>query len=134
MIHERFLQSAISIKRAHIKLIGDLDKYQKMAESTLRALQKAMGEMDRIERRAEEARKQKNPDENSAESILKVLSNIEEEGEKIENFIAPINDEIEKLAMEEQILYEKICEAHPDLDEETIVYVVSARLKHEGLM
>ena len=102
MIHERFLQSAISIKRAHLKLLTDLEKYQRMAESTLRVLQKAMGDLDRIERKAEEARKKKDVDENSAESILKVISNIEEEGKKIENFIAPINDEIEKLAMEER--------------------------------
>ena len=134
MIQERYLQSAVNLKKAYIKLFTDLEKYQTMAQNTLRVLQKAMGDMDRIERKADEARKSKQPPENSMESVLEVISNIEEEGTRIENLIKPINDDIEKLAMEERVLYEKICEAHPDLDEETIVYVVSARLKQEGLV
>ena len=136
MINEQYLQGAIRIKKTYLKLINQLDEYHKMASESMKCLTKAQADIEMIEDRLKQNRKNKIPDsmDVAVNNIFKVMSDLEEEGNRIERFIDPIKKEIEKLAIEEQILYKGICEAHQDLEEDTIIYIVQARLKQEGLI
>jgi DNA repair exonuclease SbcCD ATPase subunit len=135
MIEEKFLVAAVNIKRSYLKLTSNLDFYKRRAEQTLEKLQAAYGEVENLEGEIAELKKKKdtNVDPNLTSKVLTILSEIEQEGNKIEKFVEPLNKEIEKLAMEEQELYRVIVEAHPNLSEDQIVESVGLRLKKEGL-
>jgi hypothetical protein len=129
MIDEKFLIAAVNIKKNYIKLTSNIDFYKKRTEKTLEVLSNSLKELEIIEKDIKD--KDKNPD--SLNSILSVLSKIEEEGNKIEKFVEPLNKEIEKLAIEEQELYRVIVEKHSELSEDQIVESVRKRLEKENL-
>ena len=135
MIEEKFLVAAVNIKRSYLKLTSNLDFYKRRAEQTLEKLQDAYGQVENLENEIAELKKKKdqNVDPNLTSKVLNILSEIEQEGNKIEKFVEPLNKEIEKLAMEEQELYRIIVESHPNLSEDQIVESVGLRLKKEGL-
>ena len=135
MIEEKFLVAAVNIKRSYLKLTSNLDFYKKRAEQTLEKLQEAYGKVENLENEIKELKKQKdqNTDPNLTTKVLSILGEIEEEGNRIEKFVEPLNKEIEKLAIEEGELYRVIVETHPNLSEEQIVEAVRLRLKKEGL-
>jgi hypothetical protein len=135
MIEEKFLVAAINIKRSYIKLTSNLDFYKKRAEQTLDKLQDAYLKVENLEDEIKVMKKKKdqNLDPNLTSKVLEILNEIEEEGNKIEKFVEPLNKEIEKLAIEEQELYRIIVETHSNLSEEQIVEAVRLRLKKEGL-
>jgi predicted nucleic acid-binding Zn-ribbon protein len=135
MIEEKFLVAAVNIKRSYFKLTSNLDFYKKRAEQTLDKLKDAYGKVESLENEIKEIKSKKdtNVDPNLTAKVLSILSEIEEEGNKIEKFVEPLNKEIEKLAVEEQELYRRIVETHSDLSEEQIVEAVRLRLKKEGL-
>ena len=135
MIEEKFLVAAVNIKRSYLKLTSNLDFYKRRAEQTLEKLQEAYGKVETLENEIKELKKQKdqNADPNLTTKVLSILSDIEEEGNRIEKFVEPLNKEIEKLAIEEGELYRIIVETHPNLSEEQIVEAVRLRLKKEGL-
>jgi len=134
MIEERFLVAAVNIRKTYIKLTSNLDLYKNKAESTLKALEKAYKEVEMIGDRLATAKKEKKTIEPVSDDLLKILSDIEEEGNKIEKFVEPLNKEIESLAVEEQELYRNICERHKDLSEDQIVEIVRKRLEKENLL
>ena len=135
MIEEKFLVAAVNIKRSYLKLTSNLDFYKRRAEQTLEKLQDAYSQVENLEDEIAELKKKKDPnvDPNLTTKVLTILSEIEQEGNKIEKFVEPLNKEIEKLAMEEQELYRVIVETHPNLSEDQIVESVGLRLKKEGL-
>ena len=135
MIEEKFLVAAVNIKRSYFKLTSNLDFYKKRAEQTLDRLKDAYGKVESLENEIKEIKNKKdtNVDPNLTAKVISILNEIEEEGNKIEKFVEPLNKEIEKLAVEEQELYRKIVETHSDLSEEQIVETVRLRLKKEGL-
>lgn len=135
MIEEKFLMAATKIKRDYIKLTSNLDFYKKRAEQTLEKLQEAYSKVETLEKEIKDIKKKKdqNADPNLTTKVLSILNDIEEEGNRIEKFVEPLNKEIEKLAIEEAELYRVIVETHPELSEAQIVESVSLRLKKEGL-
>jgi DNA repair exonuclease SbcCD ATPase subunit len=135
MIEEKFLVAAVNIKRSYLKLTSNLDFYKRRAEQTLEKLQDAYNQVEDLEGEIAELKKKKdqNVDPNLTSKVLTILSEIEQEGNKIEKFVEPLNKEIEKLAMEEQELYRVIVETHPNLSEDQFVESVGLRLKKEGL-
>lgn len=134
MIEERFLIAAISIRKTYLKLTSNLDLYRNKAEGTLKALETAYEEVMKIDKRLSDAKKNKETIEPVSDDLLKILANIEEEGDRIEKFVEPLNKEIESLAVEEQELYRNICEAHSELSEDQIVDIVRKRLIKENLL
>jgi hypothetical protein len=135
MIEEKFLVAAVNIKKSYLKLTSNLDFYKRRAEQTLEKLNEAYSRVENLENEINKIKKQKdqNADPDLTTKVLSILSEIEEEGNRIEKFVEPLNKEIEKLAIEEGELYRIIVETHPNLSEEQIVESVRLRLKKEGL-
>lgn len=135
MIEEKFLQAAVNIRKTYLKLTSNLDFYKKRAEQTLEKLETAYSKIENIENEIKELKKKKdkNTDTNITNKVFLLLNEIEEEGNKIEKFVEPLNKEIEKLAIEEQELYRIIVEKNPELSEDQIIEAVRLRLIKEGL-
>lgn len=130
MIDEKFLQSAVRIRRTYLKLSNNLELYKsatigisKKLDSTLEDLKNL--EDDYVERKVE--------GKETLEKLLKVIDSVEEEGRRLEKLVEPINSEIEKLVKEEQELYRQITSTHHNLSEDQIVKEVKDRLIKEGL-
>jgi hypothetical protein len=135
MIEEKFMLAAINIRKTYLKLTSNLDFYKNRAEQTLEKLQTALSQIEGIENEIKDLKKKKDQkkDTNITNKVFLLLNEIEEEGNKIEKFVEPLNKEIEKLAVEEQELYRLIVEKHPELSEDQIVEAVRLRLIKENL-
>lgn len=130
MIDEKFLKSAVQIRRNYLKLINNLDLYKSAASSISNKLEETLKEINSLE--ADYA-DNKIDSKQTLESTLKIIDGIEAEGKRLAGLIEPINQEIEKLAIQEQELYRQITTHHYDLSEDEIVSVVRDRLIDEGL-
>lgn len=131
MINENFLSAAVRIRRKFLEVNSDIEIYRSKAEKTLGKLEETIAKIEEIQEKIKDKK------EGDATKILKdmvvFLGEVEEEGKSLENHLAPLNKEIERLALEEQELYRNICEKHPDLSEEKIVECVRKRLVKENL-
>lgn len=128
MIDEKFLIAAVNIRKNYFKITSNIDFYKKRAEKTLEVLDKSLKEIDEIKNEIKN-----NESADTVNSLLSLLLKIEEEGNKLEKFVDPLNKEIERLALEEQELYRVIVEKHPELSESQIVESVRKRLEKERL-
>lgn len=132
MIDEVFLVAAVNIKKKYYDLTGNLKDYEQRMQVTKSKLDKAIEDIEKID--AEVKNRKTDGSKDLMAELLSVLENIDNEGRAIENFMDPINKGIEKLAVEEQELYRRICEKHPSLSEAQIVESVKERLKKENLL
>jgi hypothetical protein len=135
MIHERFLQSAVNIRRTYLKVSNNLDNYHEKAKEMLDVLNTTVDKITGLKENVVKANsgKSKMTDQEALSQLLKILQDVEDEGKTMEKMTDPLNKEIEKLAKEEQELYEQIKLAHPLLTDEQIVESVKTRLIQEGL-
>jgi hypothetical protein len=136
MIQERFLISAVNIRRRYLKISNQLDIYNKKAKDTLSTLNETLKKLEELKENVNKANSGKGPKITEKEaflSLLKIIGTIEDEGKSIEKLTDPINKEIEKLSLEEQELYKQIIKNHPELTESQIVDSVKQRLLSEGL-
>jgi hypothetical protein len=134
MIDEKFLVAAVNIKKKYISLTSDINKYHDRAKKTIEKLDLTLKEIEKIQEKIKENAKNKKLDSNGVlNTMIKIVSEIEDEGKSLEKYIEPLNREIEKLAVEEQELYRMICEKHSNLSEDQIVESVKQRLEKESL-
>jgi hypothetical protein len=134
MIDDKFLVAAVNIKRKYISVTSDINKYHDRAKKTVEKLDSTLKEIEDIKSSMKEKAMNKKLDSNEIlQSMIRIITEIENEGKSLENYINPLNKEIEKLAIEEQELYRIICEKHSDLTEEQIVESVKERLIKENL-
>ena len=129
MIDEKFLVASVNIRKKYIGLSDNLDTYKNKAELTLGDLEKARESLKKIENG--------NYDKENLsglEQIVNIITDLEESQNRLERFLEPINKNIEKLLVEENELYAKICEKHSNYTEQQIVYFVKERLKKEKLL
>lgn len=136
MINENYLKNAISIRRTYLKLSSNMDIYQKKAESISSKLNETISKIDILQSKAEDSRNNKNDNDSNfyLSELMKILNEVEEDGASLENLVNPLNNQIEKLALEEQELYRQIKEKHYNLSDDEIVKEVHDRLLKENLI
>ena len=133
-IDEKYLKTAINIRRTYLKLINNVDLYKDRATQVSDKLEETINKLNSFKDEISDKHSKKNITEKEGlNKLLEIINDIDEEGKKLEKLIAPINTEIEKLAKEEQELYRQIVEHHYNLTEDEIVSIVRDRLIQEGL-
>lgn len=132
MIDEIFLQNAIRIRRTYLKLSSNMDLYQRKAKEVIETLDSTISKIDELHERSSKKSKDDNTQQLLSE-LMKILDDVDDEGKSLENLVAPLNSDIEKLALEEQELYRQIKKKHHNLTEEQILESVRARLISENL-
>lgn len=131
MIDESFIKAAIKIRRQYLKLTNNLNFYKRKAEDVISNLQDIV---DKIEKIQKEAETQKNTNNDAiVVQLTKILTDIESEGRVVESLIDPLNQEIEKLGLEEQELWRNIKSKYPNNSDDEIVEYVRKRLIEENL-
>ena len=132
MIKEFFLQSAVNIRRQYLKISNNMELYHNKAKEVVDTLESSVKKLEEIQEKVKTDSSMSA--EKSISHILKVINDVEQEGKRLEELVDPMNKEIEKLSKEENELYRKIKEKHPDLSDEQIVKSVEDRLQKEGLL
>ena len=132
MIDEKFLLAAVNIRKTYINLISNLNMYEDKARETLEMLNNIYNRLDSL---GKDVKNPKNIDneKSTINEVLQILSDVENEGKRLESFTDPLNKDIEKLALEEQELYRQICLKHKNVTEDEIVECVRERLIKENL-
>lgn len=135
MIHEKFVISAINIRRKFLKVSSSLDVYHLKAKSLVDGLNEAVKKLENLDEVLKNGHKvgKKLSEKEAINELLKIINDIEDEGKSIEKLTEPVNKEIERLALEEQELYQQIKKSHPNLSDKQIVGFISKKLKEEGL-
>lgn len=132
MIDEFLLQSAVNIRREYLNISDNMKVYHDKSKNVIKTLEESIQRLDEIE---EKSKKDKNfTSEKSIKELIDVIKRVDDEGKKLEDLVEPMNSKIEKLSNEENLLYSKIKEKHPDLTEKQIIDSVHSRLKKEGLL
>jgi hypothetical protein len=134
MVDEVFLQNAVRIRRTYLKMTNNMDFYQKKAKEIVDRLDETLIKIDNLQKVAEEEKKNSVVgNQNLLNDLLGILNDIDIEGKSLEDLVSPLNQEIEKLGLEEQELYRQIKEKHYDLTDEQIIESVKDRLIKENL-
>jgi K+-transporting ATPase c subunit len=98
MIQERFLQSAVNIRRTYLKVSSSLDKYHKKAKDTLEVLNNTLKKIEKLQETVEKANSGKDTkitEQEALSQLLKIIQDVEDEGKTIEKLTDPINQQIE---------------------------------------
>lgn len=117
MIDKIYIQSATSIRSEFLKLNSKLDEYQNELKRLVLFLEKISKELQDFSKNELKKIKTKNDATKVVENIVKKMTEIEEEEQKLIRLIKPINDKIEKLRLEETHLYEQIKEKYPTMND-----------------
>lgn len=133
MIDENFVQSAIKIRRTYLKLTNNMDLYKSHIEKLTVNLDEIVGKLTNLQSQLNDNSKNKITTESAVSEMTKILSDLEQEGTNLEKAVNPINEEIEKLSLEEAELWRNIKEKHYDIPEDNIIEYIKMRLKNENL-
>jgi predicted nucleic acid-binding Zn-ribbon protein len=135
MVDEVFLQRAVNIRRTYLKVSNNLDFYFKRANDIVASLDKILLDISKMQQQLEKEENKNNKEtlEKAALDLNKLLEGLENDGKKLQDYIEPLNKEIEKLALEEQELYRQIKEKNSSLTDEQIISCVRKRLEEENL-
>ena len=137
MIEERYLQTAVKIRKDYLKTSVNLEFYHRKAKDLVNNLESILEKIEKLSKEIEDDRK-KGTSTHTKESVqsdlLKILQDLEKEGKSVEELANPMNKEIEKLALEEQELYRQIKEKYKDISDDELIKIVKDRLQIEGLL
>ena len=134
MVDEVFLQNAVRIRRTYLKMTNNMDFYQKKAREIVDRLDETLIKIDNLQKTAEASKKNSGVGgQGLLNELLNILNDIDIEGKSLEDLVNPLNQDIEKLALEEQELYRQIKQKHYDLTDEQIIQSVKDRLIKENL-
>lgn len=128
MIDESFVQAAIKIRRTYLKLTNNMDFYKTKAEKLATNLNDIVGKLEKLQSNLSDREGKDMSAEGAIVEVTKILREIEDEGKGLESVINPLNEEIEKLALEEQELWRMIKEKHYDIPDNNIIDYVKKRL------
>jgi predicted RNase H-like nuclease (RuvC/YqgF family) len=135
MVDEVFLQRAVKIRRQFLKVNNSMDFYAKRVNTIVESLDEILKKLDNLKEETSQDKNKhdKSVAERAALDLKKIIEDLEQEGKKLEGYISPLNDEVEKLALEEQELYRQIKEKNSHLTDDQIVESVKNRLQEENL-
>jgi folylpolyglutamate synthase/dihydropteroate synthase len=136
MIEEKFLESAIRIRKNYLKISSNLEFYHKKAKDIIQSLEdiakKAQGLQDEINNDKKTGVITMTKDK-AMDELIRILKELEDQSKIIETLADPMNKDIEKLSIEEQELYRQIKEKHSDISDEKLLQIIKQRIEKEGL-
>ena len=128
MIDKIYIERAIELRKEYLTLNSNLKNYEGMVnklrgkvEETITNLQDIIDNID------------KSSSEDVQKKSMEYLMSLEEETQKIQRFVDPINKKLESLQKEEQALYSQIKTSYPGLDDKEILSFIQDELKKRNL-
>ena len=132
MIDENFVQAAIKIRRQYLKLMNNMEMYRGKAKKMVNNLDSIVDRLQNIQVELNKEKSEVTAD-GAINEVQKILKEVDNEGKTLEDSINPLNNEIEKLALEEEELWRLIKEKHYNVPEVEIIEYVKKRLAESNL-
>jgi hypothetical protein len=136
MIDEKYLESAVRIRKNYLKISNNLEFYHRKTKEIISNLESILGKVETLSKELEDGNIQgddKITREQSVDRLLKILQSLDQQSKDVEELASPLNKEIEKLAVEEQELYRQIKEKYSNITDDNLLSVIKNRLEKEGL-
>jgi seryl-tRNA synthetase len=131
MIEERFIKRAVEIRKTYLRVTRDISVYESKAKQVLETLESTVVRLNTIQENIKN-KVLTNADE-ASKKVMEILTEVEKEGERLEKIIDPLNEQIEKLRVEENELYRIIKEKHPKITDKEIIDQIHKEIKKENL-
>jgi molecular chaperone DnaK (HSP70) len=128
MISQIFIDRAIGIRKEYLSLNRDASNYKKLIENLKDKVESTIGSLEEIIKNIDNL-----TEDESKKQSLKFIFELEEETQKIQKMVDPINDKIQQLVKEEQSLYDQIKLNYIELSNEEILSIIQNELKKRNL-
>ena len=129
MIAEIYIESAKNIRNEFLRLSKKLDSYQNESAKLVIFLEDISKQLEDYSKTDISTIKNKSDVAAAGEYIVKKMTEIEEEEQKIIRLVQPINEKIDKLKVEEATLFKQLKEKYPNMTDEEIIYEVQSNLE-----
>jgi len=128
MISQIFIDRAVGIRREYLSLNRDAGNYKKLIENLKNKVEDTIGGLEDIIKNISNL-----TEDESKQQSLKFIFDLEEETQKIQKMVDPINEKIQQLVKEEQSLYDQIKLNYIELSNEEILTIIQNELKKRNL-
>ena len=128
MISQIFIDRAIGIRKEYLSLNKDANNYKKLIVNLKDKVESTIGSLEDIIKNIDNL-----TEDESKKQSLKFIFELEEETQKIQKMVDPINDKIQQLVKEEQSLYDQIKLNYIELSNEEILSIIQKELKKRNL-
>jgi molecular chaperone DnaK (HSP70) len=128
MISQIFIDRAVGIRKEYLSLNRDAGNYKKLIENLKNKVEDTIGGLDDIIKNISNL-----TEDESKQQSLKFIFDLEEETQKIQKMVDPINEKIQQLVKEEQSLYDQIKLNYIELSNEEILTIIQNELKKRNL-
>jgi predicted nucleic acid-binding Zn-ribbon protein len=135
MIDDLYIDAAVRIRRTYLNLTDKLEDYEKYLNSTVKLIDSTLLEVDKLSKEIEGYKNTKNvSQEEPLMKLLDIINRLESDSKKLEEYINPLNQSIERLRSEEIELYKNIKLRYPNISDSYIIVMVNEKLEKEGLL
>lgn len=128
MISQIFIDRAVGIRKEYLSLNRDAGNYQKLIENLKNKVEDTIGGLEDLIKNINNL-----TEDESKQQSLKFIFDLEEETQKIQKMVDPINEKIQQLVKEEQSLYDQIKLNYIELSNEEILTIIQNELKKRNL-
>jgi molecular chaperone DnaK (HSP70) len=128
MISQIFIDRAVGIRKEYLSLNRDAGNYKKLIENLKNKVEDTIGGLEDIIKNINNL-----TEDESKQQSLKFIFDLEEETQKIQKMVDPINEKIQQLVKEEQSLYDQIKLNYIELSNEEILTIIQNELKKRNL-
>ena len=128
MISQIFIDRAVGIRKEYLSLNRDAGNYKKLIENLKNKVEDTIGGLEDIIKNISNL-----TEDESKQQSLKFIFDLEEETQKIQKMVDPINEKIQQLVKEEQSLYDQIKLNYIELSNEEILSIIQNELKKRNL-
>lgn len=128
MIAKIYIESAKNIRSEFLKLSKKLDSYQKESAELVIYLENISKELEEYSKNEVSKIKDKTDISTVGDHIIKKITEIEAEEQKLLRLVKPINEKIDKLKIEETILFKQLLEKYPSMTEKEIIQEIHSYL------
>lgn len=128
MISQIFIDRAVGIRKEYLSLNRDAGNYKKLIENLKNKVEDTIGGLEDLIKNINNL-----TEDESKQQSLKFIFDLEEETQKIQKMVDPINEKIQQLVKEEQSLYDQIKLNYIELSNEEILTIIQNELKKRNL-
>lgn len=129
IIEKIYIDSARNIRSEYLKLSSKLDSYKKELSQLVLFLEQEAKNLEKISKNKVKYLKNNSEASELSEELVKRLTNIEIEEQRLLKLIKPINDKMDKLREEENELYHQLKEKYPKMSDDDMRKEIQSQLE-----
>lgn len=131
MISELYLKRAVKIRKEYIKLVNDIQTYEKIAQDLISSISERKSDLENLLDSLNQKRIS-NPDV-AKQKLDEIIVQTEDDMNKVDASIEVINKKMDKLREDEVYLYKEIKSVYSDFTDDEIRKFIFEELKKQNL-